>query len=771
MPSFGDFHCAQGGNAGISFCLVKCLTQSLAAGLRFSLLLSALLSSALFCHADETPPNVIFIAVDDLKASLGCYGDEVAVTPNIDALAARGTVFRNNHCQQAVCGPSRASIMTGLYPDKSRIVDFGIQMREAVPGVVTIPQYFKQNGYYANGMGKIYDGRNVDGWNSHDVASWSEPYFLPWPSTASEMERGYYDPDTVAAIRAYRAEHGNLNTPSPGELFPAVESHINRPDSNYVDCNKADFAVTKIGQLASGDSPFFLAIGFDKPHLPFVAPTRYWDLYERDDFDLAQYQRPAVGSPNYAAQNSGELEFGYDLPEGSARRPIPDAKQRELIHGYYACVSMIDAQVGKIMQAIDAAGIADNTIIVFWSDHGFHLGDHDLWTKHNVLENSTLSPLIIVAPGQKQTGTDVFHPTELVDVYPTLADLAGLPRPAMVQGVSLKPLLDDPDAKVREIAMSQYEHRDWSRGGARVMGYTFRDRRYRYTVWKDMNIGSGDVDGPIRSRELFDYQEDPLEQRNLIDDPDYAEVVESMERQRLRTRLAQETFATFGAPVDIPAAALERTYANGFVLHSGAGENVPAVGDFAINWDGTNLTQLEMTVGGTPMDLLAGTTHTLGQKAPSLTLTQAELAGTYHVVVLDAAVALVAADRSHTLYFTNAVAAPEYDPSVSTAFHNWAKDAGFPLFADGAAESFREGLLSYAMGGLPQGKLNITGATPEFIYPAVRSDLRYTVERSETLNFSDEQQPIATSKGNGNTLAISLESDAPRAFVRVKVEQ
>lgn len=478
-------------------------------------------------------PNVVFIAVDDLKPTLGCYGDGIAKTPNIDALAERGVVFLNNHCQMPVCGTSRASLMSGLYPQTSGIVDFGIKMREAMPDVVTLSQHFHQNGYYANGMGKIYDGRNVDGWNSHDAPSWSEKYLTPWPATGKEMERGYYDPQTVAAIRDYREKYGNLNTESPGELFPAVESHIERPDEDYPDGLKGDLTAAKIKELAARDQPFFFAVGFDKPHLPFVAPKRYWDLYEREEFPLAAFQKDPEGSPAYAASNSGELEYGYDQPEGKNFRPIPVDRQRELIHGYYACVSMIDAQVGKIIEAIDEAGIADTTIIVFWSDHGFHLGDHDLWTKHNVLEQSTLSPLIIAAPGVAKAGAKTTRPSELIDIYPTLAELAGLPEAEAVQGISLVPLLKDSTASVRDVAFSQYQHLDHANGGKPMTGYSYRSERYRYTVWKAMNLEGGELDGPIEARELFDYQKDPLETRNLINDPDYADVAKTMEAHRL----------------------------------------------------------------------------------------------------------------------------------------------------------------------------------------------------------------------------------------------
>lgn len=481
-------------------------------------------------HAEATRPNVLFIAVDDLNTALGCFGDPLAITPNIDALAARGAVFLNNHCQQPVCGPSRASIMTGLLPDTSGVVDFGIQMRQVVPNAVTLAQHFKENGYFATGMGKIYDGRNVDGWRTQDIPSWSGKYLTPWPPEIDRLVKGYRNADTVAAIEKYRAAHNGQDA-EKGALFPAVEGSEDVPDNYYFDGAYADEAARQLPILAAKDEPFFLAVGFEKPHLPFVAPKKYWDMYERSDFKIHPFQKPPAGAPPYAPTNSGELAWGYDLPEGNV--PVPPEQQLELIHGYYACVTYVDAQLGKILNALEENDLTDSTVIVFWSDHGFHLGDHALWTKHNHYEFSTRSPLIIVDPRLDKAGISITSPTELTDVYPTLVALANLPAPPQeLDGVSLAPLLADPTTEVREVAMSQYPKRDWSQKGAHRMGYSYRSDRYRYIIWKDYNFAEAD-DGPIIDRELYDYEKDPLETVNLIDDPDYASIVEQMERARL----------------------------------------------------------------------------------------------------------------------------------------------------------------------------------------------------------------------------------------------
>ena len=716
--------------------------------------------------AQQERPNVLFIAVDDLAVTLGCYGDELAVTPNIDALAERGTAFLNNHCQQAVCGPSRASVMTGMYPGRSKIWDFGIQMRDVLPDHPTIPQHFKNNGWYANGMGKMYDGRNADGWNSQDVASWSERYYQPWPSTARDMQNGYYDPDTVQAIRDFTAGGGNIHG-IRGRLFPAVEQHINRPDSNYVDGSRADFAVQKVGELATSDTPFFLAVGFDKPHLPFVAPTRYWDLYDREDFTIASYQQQPAGSEGYMALNSGELQFGYDLPEGNV--DIPEEKQLELIHGYYACVSFVDAQIGRIMAALDATGEADNTIIVLWSDHGFHLGDHRLWTKHNVLDRSTLSPLIISAPNQAQRGTKVENPSELVDIYPTLCELAGLPRVDGTQGMSLVPQLNDPTAKVRDFAASQYEHRDWSRpGGPYRMGYSIRDRRYRYTVWKAMDWRRGEFDGPIIGRELFDYANDPLETVNQVANPDFADIVAGMERQRVRLTLGQEPHATFAAPQDLPLEPIDETYSNVFVLTSND-LSLPELTNLDISWDGIDQFSATINVGGLQGSFSRN--HTLDSAGPTMRINvggDSPLNQTYYVTPTKDGLALVAEDGMFTLLATNQSEVPPYDPEVRTAFQVWTNRQSASPYKESNPE-FSEMLMSYALGKDALTVEELSQETIDLSHGSARPDITYSVQSSQNL---EDWEPLSEPQRGGNVMTdLEIARNGSSEFFSVKVEQ
>lgn len=465
-------------------------------------------------------PNVLFIAADDLKPMLGCYGDVKVKTPNIDRLAARGTVFLNNQCQQAVCAPSRASLMTGVRADSTGVYDLQTRLRDIHPDILTLPQYFKSQGYETAGIGKIYDPRSVDGQKKDDPASWSIPYLEAYGSGDDVL--GFLNPQTIAALKAGDGEEGlkkKRKGKGDGEnrLRPPTEGSEDVPDNAYDDGAIADVGVEWIGKLAASEKPFFFGVGFKKPHLPFVAPKKYWDLYDRKDFSVAPNSESPKGAPSFATQPGWELRSGYNVPAEGA---LPEELQRELIHGYYAAVSYMDAQVGKLLDALEKSGEEDNTIVVLWGDHGWHLGDHGIWCKHTNFEQATRAPLIISDPTQKAKGGRVTSPTEFTDIFPTLCQLAGLERPAQLEGVSLVPLLNDPNARVREVAMSQYPRAE---KGTNLMGYTFRNDRYRYTEWRTAKDRKSKGDGPVVARELYDYEKDPLESENLIDQPDYAE--------------------------------------------------------------------------------------------------------------------------------------------------------------------------------------------------------------------------------------------------------
>lgn len=462
---------------------------------------------------DRGRPNVLFIAVDDLKPTLGAFGDEHAITPNIDRLAARGTVFLNAHCQQAVSAPSRVSLLTGLRPDQTRVWDLQTRFRDHQPDVITLPQHFRMQGYETVGIGKIYDGRSVDSEATMDEVSWSRPYIRT--SAISSSTLGYADPVArqLVSEQLQQAQEQGLTSWQERRRFvqhrPPVEC-ADVPDEAYIDGVNARQAAVLLKELAAGQAPFFLAVGFAKPHLPFNAPKAYWDLYDRATLPMPPTDRMPEGAPAYAFQDSWELRNQYTgVPQ---QGPLPLEQQAELIHGYYACVSFVDAQIGIVLQALEDSGQADNTIIVLWGDHGFHLGDHGMWCKHTNYEQATRSPLIIAAPMGLIPPSVTSAPVEFIDLYPTLCELAGLEQPGHLQGTSLIPTMRDPEVDVRPFAVSQYPRNPQHLG--RVMGYALRDRRYRYVQWRrwDRDAGAGEV----VAEELYDLVTDPDETQNVI---------------------------------------------------------------------------------------------------------------------------------------------------------------------------------------------------------------------------------------------------------------
>lgn len=474
--------------------------------------------------AEKTPkrPNILFIPVDDLKPLLGCYGDKTAITPNIDRLAKRGLVFLNAQCQQAICGPTRASIMTGLYPDTTRVYDLKTKMRDMNPDVLTLPQYFKNNGYETTGIGKTYDSRCVD--SALDKPSWSIPYKKGVAKYNPDYPRpfiGYQNPETKKIARKVmqelrKAENGkNKNagvksfSKTPGSRPPTECFDI--PDDSYRDGATANSVMEIMEELAKGEKPFFLSVGFLKPHLPFVAPKKYWDLYDRSKLAVSPFQDMPKNGIQMAFQPGWELRGQYsDIPKD---KKLPKKLQLELIHGYYACVSYVDAQVGKLLDKLDELGIADNTIICLWGDHGWHLGDHSMWCKHSNFEQAVRVPLIISVPNMKAKGKTTNSVVGFIDVFPTLCQLADLPIPKQLQGLSLVPILNDPEASVKEVQMSQYP-RYYER--KKYMGYTLRSKTHRYVAWiKEDKLKDKNIPNTPDFEELYDYTKDPLEKENI----------------------------------------------------------------------------------------------------------------------------------------------------------------------------------------------------------------------------------------------------------------
>jgi len=450
-----------------------------------------LFASALVA-AETKPLNVLFIAVDDLRPEANAAGSALIKTPNLDRIAARGTTFDRAYCQQAVCSPSRSSLMTGRRPDATRVWDLATHFRTALPDAVTVAQHFKNQGYHSQGMGKIFHG------GFDDAPSWS----VPWQTPKAPQ---------YGSAEAMKLQTTNVDQKGRGR-GPAYES-ADVPDDTFVDGKTSRLAAQTLAELKQRGKPFFLAIGMAKPHLPFVAPKKYWDLYDPAKIYVPAFQKLPAGAPEFVGHNNSELKSYADIPNSGE---ISDALARRLRHGYYAAISYMDAQVGLLLDALEKEGLAQNTVVVLWGDHGWQLGEHGLWHKHTNFEVAVRAPLLISVPGQKAAGRRSASLAEFIDLYPTLADICGLPVPKELEGVSLRPVLDDPAAKVRPVAISQYPRND---SGKSLMGYSIRDDRWRLTLWRDR------ADNSIHSTELYDEVGDPHETVNVAAKPEHAEVV------------------------------------------------------------------------------------------------------------------------------------------------------------------------------------------------------------------------------------------------------
>lgn len=450
-------------------------------------------------------PNVLFFCVDNLRPELGCYGNAIIKSPNIDALARRGIVFNRAYCQQAVCSPSRSSLLTGTRPDTTKVWDLKTHFRAALPDVVTLPQFFKNAGYFVQGMGKVYHG------GYDDPASWSVPWSDPKRRNTPSVKAA--DPDASEK----RAGKGKANKEMKDcGAFDAKDCQ----DNELHDGQLADMAISALEKFKEQQEPFFLAVGFIKPHLPFESPKKYWDSYDPQSIPLAPNPYLPKDAPPYALADSGELHSYQNVPDG---QHLPDEYARQLKHGYYAAVSYMDAQLGRVLGALDTLGLRENTIIVLWGDHGWKLGEHDRWCKHSNVENDTNAPLLISVPGMKHAGEHTNALVEFVDVYPTLAELAGLPLPLHLEGSSAVPLLEDPARKWKSAAFSQYPRKA---GGTRLMGYSMRTERYRFTQWVNVENHA-----EVHSVELYDHETDPQENTNIAGYPENKTLVDELARQ------------------------------------------------------------------------------------------------------------------------------------------------------------------------------------------------------------------------------------------------
>lgn len=450
-------------------------------------------------------PNVIFVSIDDLRCELGCYGRAWMRTPNIDRLARSGVTFANAYCQIAVCSPSRTSVMTGLRPDQTKIYDLRTHFRKHLPDAVTLPQHFKEGGYLTTGFSKIYHLGNHTPGGLDDPASWSEPSWHPggprWGTRACRSQATEHQFELKRQNWTCDIALAGVSPGKPGATWevPAVES-MDLPDDRFTDGQTTDAVLNALDSL--GQRPFFLGVGYLNPHLPFNAPRRFFDLYPAGSERLPRNPKPPSGAPEFALHNWGELRQYSDI---GWQGDLPEPKARELIRGYCAATSFVDAQVGRLMEGLEKRRLLDNTIVVLWGDNGYHLGEHGLWCKHSNFEEATHVPLIIRLPGGESGGTRVEAPVELLDIYPTLCDLAGLSVPAALAGRSLAPLCRGLRESQDRIAWSQFPR--VVRGKGEVMGYSLRSSRYRYTEWR--------YGREVRARELYDYREDPYESVNL----------------------------------------------------------------------------------------------------------------------------------------------------------------------------------------------------------------------------------------------------------------
>jgi len=477
-------------------------------------------------------PNILFIPIDDLRPELGCYGNEYIKTPNIDQLTRQGVVFTRAYCQQAVCNPSRASLLTGLRPDSIQVWDLYTSFRDNVPDVVTLPQFFKQNGYTTIGLGKTFHN------NIPDTISWTEkPHIEGFPF---DPDAFYVNEDNIniqqEKIKKLKA-NGKSRIDQLGHWYvkaKATEIGIAGDDA-YFDGAQTTLAISKLQELATLKKPFFLSVGYYRPHLPFNAPKKYWDLYDRESIPLAGNQFSPEGSPEYANHGYQELKSYIDCHD----LPLPNEKpwneecQKELKHGYYASVSYVDAQIGRLLGELERLGLSENTIVVLWGDHGWKLGEHNGWCKMTNYEIDTHVPMIVSGAGVKAKGKQSNALTEFVDIYPTLCEMAGFPVPGYLQGTSFVPLLENPDIEWKTAAFSQFLLGRFGPPETRLherMGYSIRTDRFRYVEWYSWNKEEK-IKGELLDRELFDHLIDPQENKNRVNDLEYKNTVELISKQ------------------------------------------------------------------------------------------------------------------------------------------------------------------------------------------------------------------------------------------------
>ncbi len=470
--------------------------------MRTALILLLVLAGGNLLAADKK--NVLFLIADDLNCDLGCYEHPRVKSPNIDALARRGTLFQRAYCQFPLCSPSRTSFLTGRRPNETQIwtnpragkasTDYtgSPHFREFIPDTVTLPQLFIENGYQVARVGKLYHygvPGQIGTAGLDDLKSWQLVINPAGRDKAEEPKIFTFTPGSYGGTLSWLASQGT--------------------DLEQTDGLSATAAINLLKQYK--DKPFFLAVGFYRPHTPYVAPEKYFDAYPVDSIELPKLSEDDLAEKPAAAYGSQKKE----------QLTMSDQQRRTAMGAYWASISFMDAQVGRVVDALDRLGLADNTIVIMTSDHGYHMYEHGLWQKMSLFENSARVPLIVRLPGDAGAGARTIALAELVDLYPTLADLCDLKAPEVLDGVSLRPILKDPQAKVKDAAVTQLRRGNFD-------GYSIRTDRYRFTQW----------DGGKKGEQLFDMQSDPRETKNLVDAPEHASALAEL-RAKLQDYAAQ----------------------------------------------------------------------------------------------------------------------------------------------------------------------------------------------------------------------------------------
>lgn len=455
-------------------------------------------------------PNILFIMVDDLRPELGCYNQSYIISPNIDRLARMGQLFTNAYVNYPVCGPSRATLLSGLYASRTRFLSWNCSQDEDVHGIVSLPMHFKNHHYKTVSLGKVYNNFE-DG-----KGSWDEV----WRPAVTTAVWDYQTRDGIKVFEDLNAEReqdievrNNSNLPRRGLAYEQADV----PDVAYMDGRIASEAIERLQEFKTNSQSFFLAVGFQKPHLPFNAPRKYWDMYDEKKIRMPRNADRPRDAPDASMHNYSELRAYYGIPKTD---PISDSLGVKLIHGYYACVSYVDSQIGRVLNELENLGLDDNTIVVLWGDHGWQLGEHGLWCKHANYRTSLQIPLIFKVP-YKSGGIQQTALVESVDIFPTLCDLAGLSKPFHLQGKSFAPLLDNPQMGGKDAIFSR----------SPLAGETIITRTHSYTEFFDSV-------GKVRTMMLYDLTVDSQENINVAGRPENKQLIKNL-GERLHRHISE----------------------------------------------------------------------------------------------------------------------------------------------------------------------------------------------------------------------------------------